>query len=263
MSFVSLSNKIFNTVRPLVGKKLGLEISKPIYFSVNRCQFHTTVNNRGLEEFFEEEKLRGEKAIRVGREWRKDELRLKSNTDLHKLWYILLKERNMLLTMEAAHKEEFAAMPNPERIDKVEMSMENLEDVVRERNRAYWELEVGVSGERERTFRKDCFGRMVPYKPVEHCMPIWMNSSYRAKLRFQFQNSGRDDVLDFQRRLSERERWNERKQEMIHMRMAARVLRRFPDASLEAIKEKFPQVDVDRLIRWKKIIGETPTKRDL
>ena len=60
---------------------------------------------------------------------------------------------------------------------------------------------------------------MVPYKPVEHCMPIWMNSSYRAKLRFQFQNSGRDDVLDFQRRLSERERWNERKQEMIHMRM--------------------------------------------
>ena len=50
-------------------------------------------------------------------------------------------------------------------------------------------------------------------------MPIWMNSSYRAKLRFQFQNSGRDDVLDFQRRLSERERWNERKQEMIHMRM--------------------------------------------
>ena len=87
--------------------------------------------------------------------FRKDELRLKSNTDLHKLWYILLKERNMLLTMEAAHKEEFAAMPNPERIDKVEMSMENLEDVVRERNRAYWELEVGVSGERERTFRDE------------------------------------------------------------------------------------------------------------
>ena len=37
----------------------------------------------------------------------------------------------MLMTMEAAHKEEFAAMPNPERIDKVELSMENLEDVVR------------------------------------------------------------------------------------------------------------------------------------
>ena len=68
--FTSLSNKVFNTVRPLIGNKLGFEISKPIYLSMNRCQFHTTVNNRGLEEFFEEEKLRGEKAIRVGREWR-------------------------------------------------------------------------------------------------------------------------------------------------------------------------------------------------
>ena len=57
--------------------------------------------------------------MRVGRSWKLDELRLKSNTDLHKLWYILLKERNMLLTMEEAYKENFAAMPNVERKEKV------------------------------------------------------------------------------------------------------------------------------------------------
>ena len=56
----------------------------------------------------------------------------------------------MLLTMEHAYKEENKVMPNPERMDKVLDSMENLEFVVRERNRAYFELETGTSGEKER-----------------------------------------------------------------------------------------------------------------
>ena len=37
------------------------------------------------------------------------------------------------------------------------MSMENLEDVVRERNKAFHQLEVGVSGERERIHRFTTF----------------------------------------------------------------------------------------------------------
>ena len=36
--------------------------------------------------------------------------------------------------------------------------MENLEEVVRERNRAYWELEVGESGEQERRVVMGPFG---------------------------------------------------------------------------------------------------------
>ena len=89
--------------------------------------------------------------------------------------------------MEHAYKEAVQPMPNEERIDKVSImsthnhhcvnknktapsfvswwkyvpsyfqvqeSMENLEEVVRERNRAYFELEAGVSGERERVIRQ-------------------------------------------------------------------------------------------------------------
>ncbi|XP_065583567.1 large ribosomal subunit protein uL29m-like, partial [Artemia franciscana] len=103
----------------------------------------------GFLEFFDDPKNFGAQEVKVGRSWKVDELRLKSNVDLHKLWYILLKERNMLLTMEHAHKEEAQYFPNPERMDKVEESMENLEKVVRERNRAYWQLETGKSGEQE------------------------------------------------------------------------------------------------------------------
>ena len=51
-------------------------------------------------------------------------------------------------------------MPNPERIDKVEESMENLEKVVRERNRAYYELETGKTGERPFCDKTNCFGKI-------------------------------------------------------------------------------------------------------
>ena len=54
----------------------------------------------GLMEFFDDEKNWGEMEVKVGRAWKVEELRIKSNSDLHKLWYVLLKERNMLMTME-------------------------------------------------------------------------------------------------------------------------------------------------------------------
>ena len=163
---------------------------------------------------------------------RKDELRLKSHSDLHKLWFVLLKERNMLLTMEQAYKEEYVNLPNEERIDKVELSMENLEEVVRERNRAYHQLEVGSSGERERSYRPDCFGRMVPYKPREHSLPYWANTGYRRRLRFRFMNSGREDVLDFGARLRERMVWTEKKNENHQMQHVSAPYLVWVDANL-------------------------------
>ena len=43
---------------------------------------------------------------------------------------------------------------------KVQESMENLEEIVRERNRAYFELETGGSGERERVIRQGMRNRL-------------------------------------------------------------------------------------------------------
>jgi large subunit ribosomal protein L47 len=38
-------------------------------------------------EFFDDKKNWAAESIKVGRSWNKDELRIKSNEDLHKLWY--------------------------------------------------------------------------------------------------------------------------------------------------------------------------------
>lgn len=46
----------------------------------------TTKGLNELMEFFDDEKNWGETEVKSGRAWRKDDLRLKSNTDLHKLW---------------------------------------------------------------------------------------------------------------------------------------------------------------------------------
>lgn len=65
--------------------------------------------------------------------------------------FVLLKEKNMLLTMEHNCNEHIHLFPSPERIDKVEESMENLEAVIHERNTAYWKLEVGEEPPQPRT----------------------------------------------------------------------------------------------------------------
>ena len=72
--------------------------------------------NPALEEFFDDPK--GE-TVKHGRAWSLDELRLKNNTDLHQLWYVLHKERNMLLTMEQIYININQPMPSHERIAKV------------------------------------------------------------------------------------------------------------------------------------------------
>lgn len=132
-------------------------------------------------EFFDDKKNWGQNEVKVGRAWTADELRIKSNKDLHKLWYILLKEKNMLLTMEHECNDKMELFPNPERIDKTNLSMKNLETVVRERNRAYYMLETGSTGEQKRYRRENELGVMFNYAETEHYIPQEMNSAWRQK----------------------------------------------------------------------------------
>jgi large subunit ribosomal protein L47 len=71
----------------------------------------------------------------VGRSWSVKELRRKSYDDLHKLWYVLYKERNMLLTETNLARRHGYEMIQPERKRKVQKSMGAIKHVLGERKR--------------------------------------------------------------------------------------------------------------------------------
>lgn len=76
----------------------------PIY-KASSSAFHQSRSLRGLEEFFESglslPPFDPAEKKSFGRAWSPDELRLKSFDDLHKLWFVLLKEVNLLTTQQA------------------------------------------------------------------------------------------------------------------------------------------------------------------
>ncbi|KAG0281354.1 54S ribosomal protein L4 mitochondrial [Linnemannia exigua] len=97
---------------------------------------------RGVEEFFENGKSIPTEKSWTGRAWRASELRVKSFDDLHKLWYVLLKERNVL----AAQKEDARRFhiskqyfSNKGRQVKCQKSMARIKFVLNERRMAWVE----------------------------------------------------------------------------------------------------------------------------
>ncbi|ORX53929.1 MRP-L47-domain-containing protein [Hesseltinella vesiculosa] len=105
----------------------------------NEAATTTSKTSSGLYQFFEN----GEalpKPTFTGRSWKANELRLKSFDDLHKLWYVLLKERNLLATQREearrlkVHKEVWT---NSGRMKKCQKSMARIKFVLNERQRAY------------------------------------------------------------------------------------------------------------------------------
>jgi len=140
--------------------------------------FAVSTLRQSLLDFFDEEANWDKDDTKTGRPWKLEELRIKSNVDLHKLWYVLLKEVNMLLTMEEEYRRVQKLFPGPDRLDKCEESMENILQVVRERNEAYNMLETGHKGEPKREWRHDILGRPFVYTHQEHLLPEHLNEEH-------------------------------------------------------------------------------------
>ncbi|KAF0291082.1 39S ribosomal protein L47, mitochondrial [Amphibalanus amphitrite] len=232
--------------------KGSLPLKSPSLAILNRL-FQTSCSRYGLMEFFDDEKNWGADEVRVGRAWKAEELRLKSNQDLHKLWYVLLKERNMLLTTEHYYeKMEKELFPSPERIDKVEESMKNLEQVVKERNKAYWQLEVSSAEDGCRPVRRERnqFGVMVDRPLTEHVEPETDSNRVRPARPY-----ASPDVANFLKLKHEQEKTERNREARRRHRHVVGLLRRFPDLDLDMLREQYPDVDMDRVRRDKRIRG--------
>ncbi|XP_053706791.1 39S ribosomal protein L47, mitochondrial [Synchiropus splendidus] len=150
--------------------------------SQGQCRsVYTTVCRRGLDEFFDASENWGESTVKSGAPWTAKLLRAKSNEDLHKLWYVLLKEKNMLLTLEQEAKRSRVQMPSPERLRKVERSMIRLDTVVKERETALRLLQTGQEKARPGAWRRSVFGYVYWYRFREHAIPWYMNRRYKRK----------------------------------------------------------------------------------
>lgn len=60
------------------------------------------------------------KKVSTGRSWLVDELRLKSEEDLHKLWYLLLREKNMITSDNVLKRKIFGSIGQQGRMSKVQ-----------------------------------------------------------------------------------------------------------------------------------------------
>jgi len=89
----------------------------------------------GLDAFRDTESSQTRSADAVGRSWSVAELRRKSFEDLHKLWYVMYMERNMILTESNLARRKGIIFPQPERETKVKKGMAAIKAVLGERKR--------------------------------------------------------------------------------------------------------------------------------
>ena len=100
----------------------------------------------GFEEFTEAKPKAGE-FLTTGRAWTVADLRRKSFDDLHKLWFVLYKERNLLLTEREKTRRGLRPMlkPDENRYIKVKKSMAGIKVVINERKRIQKELIIDAA----------------------------------------------------------------------------------------------------------------------
>ncbi|XP_073482369.1 large ribosomal subunit protein uL29m [Aquarana catesbeiana] len=174
----------------------------PEISSLQQCtSFHSSAARRGLEEFFDDPNNWGEKSVKSGDAWTINQLRGKSSEDLHKLWYVLLKEKNMLLTLEQESKRQRVTMPGTNRLYKVTKSMENLDKVVTERETALRLLQTGQEKGRPGEWRKDCFGETTWHTFKEWPIPWYMNKRHMKSNFYALPYVDHFDRLKLEQRL--------------------------------------------------------------
>jgi large subunit ribosomal protein L47 len=138
----------------------------------------------------------------------------------------------------------------------VEESMTNVEDVIRERNKAYFELETGETGEHPAHWKLSWIGRRTLYKTREHIEPPEMNEEHFKRITYRYRNDDGfrqtdRDVKHFLALFEEKEvaknAYYTRRQTM----EAIEMLKKFPNCNKEALQKAYPLIDVEKVLKSK------------
>ncbi|XP_006819302.1 large ribosomal subunit protein uL29m-like isoform X2 [Saccoglossus kowalevskii] len=134
----------------------------------------------------------------------------------------------MLLTMKLEAKRKKTFMPSPERIEKVEESMERLMQVVEERNCAVRELKTGQREVAPKIYTYNMFGEKVWRRLKEWPIPYHMNRKVQHE-RYSYYPL----VVPFIRRRKELERKKLRVKAVKEKAYKRRLKLKFPHADIE------------------------------
>mmetsp|Transcript_6183 Transcript_6183/g.9323 ORF Transcript_6183/g.9323 Transcript_6183/m.9323 type:complete len:150 (-) Transcript_6183:133-582(-) len=132
----------------LLSRNIVKSVFKNAEFVLPRVQyFHSTAPKFGIEEFYDQN-VKDNETLITGREWTVPDLRRKSYDDLHKLWYVLYKERNLLLTMREAIRRAQRPITSAEesRYIKVKRSMAGIKIVIKERKKIEMKIDPPPEG---------------------------------------------------------------------------------------------------------------------
>jgi large subunit ribosomal protein L47 len=113
--------------------RFHLLVTRPAVATLTRPFFTTTACQFPLDEFRDMVPRSKRMEEPVGRSWSTKELSRKSFDDLHKLWLVLYKERNMLLTEQQLGRRRGLIFPQPLRLRKVQKSLGAIRHVMGDR----------------------------------------------------------------------------------------------------------------------------------
>lgn len=132
LKMLNLFQRIFTPHRPKI------MVSRTILSMNQQAKIHQSMIRKGLEEFFENGQslpVFDPAAKKIfGRAWCANELRRKSFEDLHKLWWVLIKEMNLLSTQKSEAKRMGQRWFGMHRVHKCRLSMARIKTILTERN---------------------------------------------------------------------------------------------------------------------------------
>ncbi|CAD8155296.1 unnamed protein product [Paramecium octaurelia] len=130
--------------------------------------------------------------VSQGRSWKIEELRLKSTEDLTKLWYVMLKEKNLLLSDGIFFKKVVGVKGRMGKLVQLKISMARLKTVVQEREKVRQKYRKQLEDEYVKQKTEQYLAQQQEISKSEIEVPEITPNLLRAKVRDL--KLGKDDV---------------------------------------------------------------------